>query len=107
MALRGILEGSLSRSCSRLSLALSPGSDYAASLSARVTGHLIATARGSALYAVVAYYTTRKGWSSASKMTARVPATREALSLSLSLSPLLSFALFYGGSRRTVWSDRF
>jgi hypothetical protein len=100
MALRGILEGSLSRSCSRLSLALSPGSDYAASLSARVTGHLIATARGSALYAVVAYYTTRKGWSSASKMTARVP-------LSLSLSPLLSFALFYGGSRRTVWSDRF
>lgn len=41
-------------------------------LSAHVTSHLIATARGSVLYAVVAYYTTRDTHrSSASKMTTR------------------------------------
>jgi len=40
-----------------LSLTFSSGSDYAASVSGHVTSHLIATARGRALYAAVAYYT--------------------------------------------------
>lgn len=44
-----------------LYLTFSPGSNYAASVSGHVTSHLIATACGSVLYAVVAYYTMEAG----------------------------------------------